>query len=112
MNIFLLFWYIQVKKPNICAVLVSIRLYTKHQTADIGWALGPNCVSRENLRVTSNSFYEKDCTLAIDQTYTVNCKSSNGDGWNSNFLVIENQAYCENFTMGHEEVMDITIRGN
>ena len=92
-------------------VLVSIRLHTKHQTEKIGWSLGPNCESKTNLRVAPNTFHEKECTLAVDQMYTVKCKSSNGDGWNSNFLTIENQAYCENFTTGHEEAVNITIRG-
>jgi len=49
--------------------------------------------------------------LALDQPYTLKCHSSEGDGWNSNFLIIENKAYCENFTTGLEEVANITIRG-
>ena len=93
-------------------VLVSIRLHTKYETQKIGWTLGPTCASRENLAVAPNTFYEKECALALDQPYTLKCHSSEGDGWNSNFLIIENKAYCENFTTGLEEVANITIRGN
>ena len=93
-------------------VLVQIRLHTKYQTQDIGWNIGLNCGSRDNLAVAPNTFYEKECALAVDQTHTLECKSSTGDGWNSNFLIIENKAYCEHFTTGDNEVANVTIQGN
>ena len=92
-------------------VLVQIRLHTKYQTQDIGWNIGLNCGSRDNLAVAPNTFYEKECALAVDQTHKLECKSSTGDGWNSNFLIIENKAYCEHFTTGDNEVANVTIQG-
>ena len=58
-----------------------------------------------------NTFYEKECALAVNQQYTLTCKSSNENGWNSNFLIVENKAYCENFTTGPEEVHNVTLLG-
>ena len=111
-HLVLLLWYGHAQKSFVYIVLVQIRLHAKHQTQQIGWSIGRNCASRENLAVASNTFYEKECALAVNQQYTLTCKSSNENGWNSNFLIVENKAYCENFTTGPEEVHNITLLGN
>ena len=74
--------------------------------------MGPTCASQDNLIVASNAFYEKECALVLGQSYTITCTSYDGEGWNSNLLIIENTAYCENFTAGIEESSNITITGN
>ena len=91
---------------------MSIRLHSKYETQGIDWILGPKCASRVNLAVAANTFHERDCALTLDQTYILKCRSSKGDGYNSNFLIIENRAYCENFTTGFTEEANVTIRGN
>ena len=62
--------------------------------------------------MASDTDYEAVCDLNIGQTYTLVCKSSAGTGWNSTFLIIENKAFCQNFTTGHEERHTIQIKGN
>ena len=83
-----------------------------HLTRDISWSLSPTCASQEELAVASNAFYKTECALVVGQSYTVRCTSYTGEGWNSNLLIIENTAYCKNFTTGIEQVENITITGN
>ena len=92
-------------------VLVRIGLHAKLRTQKIGWTLSPNCKSHDDISVVPNAYYEHQCALSIGQKYTLICKSSDGTGWNSNFLVIENRAYCKNFTNGFEETSTISIQG-
>ena len=93
-------------------VQVQIGLRTKKLTRDISWSVSPACASQDALSVASNAFYKQECALVVGQSYTVTCTSYTGEGWNSNLLIIENNAYCENFTNGIEETANITINGN
>ena len=93
-------------------VQVQIGLRTKHETRGIRWAVGATCASQDNLDVASDALYKVECALVKGQTYTITCMSYNGDGWNSNLLIIENTAYCQNFTEGTEETTNITVMGN
>ena len=95
----------------ILIVLVRIGLHSKLRTQKIGWSVSPNCKSNADISVVPNAYYEHQCALSIGQKYTLICKSSAGTGWNSNFLVIENKAYCKNFTNGFEERSTIYIQG-
>ena len=97
---------------SVYIVLVTIGLHTKQEARKISWTLIPSCRSQEDLAVASNAYYETECTMSIKQKYTLVCKSSAGAGWNSNFLIIENKAFCQNFTTGHEERHTIQIKGN
>ena len=92
--------------------LVKIGLHTKRETREMSWTLSSRCRSQEDLAVASNAYYETECTLNSGQTYTLVCRSSAGTGWKSNFLIIENEAFCQNFTTGHEERHTIQIKGN
>ena len=92
-------------------VLVQIGLHTKRRTQKISWTLSPKCKSHDDISVMPNAYYEHQCSLSIGQKYTLICKSSAGTGWNSNFLVIENKAYCKNFTDGFEERSTVSIQG-
>ena len=93
-------------------VQVQIGLRTKKLTRDISWSVSPTCASQDALSVASNAFYKQECALVVGHSYTVTCISYTGEGWNSNLLIIENYAYCENFTNGIEETANITISGN
>lgn len=93
-------------------VQVQIGLRTKYLTRDISWSISPACASQEDLAVASNAFYKTECAFVIGQSYTVRCTSYTGNGWNSNLLIIENTAYCQNFTTGIEHEENITITGN
>ena len=93
-------------------VQVQIGIRTKKLTRDISWTVSPTCASQDALSVASNAFYKQECALVVGQSYTVTCTSYTGEGWNSNLLIIENNAYCENFTNGIEETANITISGN
>ena len=92
-------------------VAVKIGLYTKYRAEKISWTLGDTCASKNNLTVEANGFHEAECALAIGHAYTLKCKSSVGQGWNSTFIIIENVAYCEHFNSGFEETAFIIIRG-
>ena len=93
-------------------VQVQVGLRTKYETRDISWSVSPTCASQDELAVASNAFYKKDCPLVVGQSYTIECTSYTGEGWNSNLLIIENNAYCQNFTIGIEETENVTITGN
>ena len=96
---------------SVYIVLVTIGLHTKQEARKISWTLSPSCRSQEDLAVASNAYYETECTMSIKQKYTLVCRSSAGTGWNSNFLIIENKAYCQNFTNGYEETHTLSIEG-
>ena len=97
---------------SVYIVLVTIGLHTKQEARKISWTLSPSCRSQEDLAVASNAYYETECALSVGQKYTLVCRSSAGTGWKSNFLIIENEAFCQNFTTGHEERHAIQIKGN
>ena len=96
---------------SVYIVLVRIGLHTKQEARKISWTLSPSCRSQEDLAVASNAYYETECALSVGQKYTLVCRSSAGEGWNSNFLIIENQAYCQNFTNGYAETHTLSIEG-
>ena len=95
-------------------VTVQIGLHTTFENRGISWTLGPNCASQSEIAysVESNAYYESKCTLALGQSYTLNCESFAGNGWNSSYLIIENTAYCQNFSTGLEEATNIRITGS
>ena len=96
---------------SVYIVLVTIGLHTKQEARKISWTLSPSCRSQEDLAVASNAYYETECALHIGQNYTLVCRSSAGTGWSSNFLIIENKAFCQNFTNGYEETHTLSIEG-
>ena len=97
---------------SVYIVLVTIGLHTKQEARKISWTLSPSCRSQEDLAVASHTDYEAVCALNIGQTYTLVCGSAAGTGWNSNFIMIENEVFCHNFTTGYEERHTIQIKGN
>ena len=96
---------------SVYIVLVRIGLHTKQEARKISWTLSPSCRSQKDLAVASDAYYETECSMSIQQKYTLVCRSSAGTGWNSNFLIIENKAYCQNFTNGYEETHTLSIEG-
>ena len=96
---------------SVYIVLVTIGLHTKQEARKISWTLSPSCRSQKDLAVASDAYYETECAMSIQQNYTLVCRSSAGTGWNSNFLIIENKAYCQNFTNGYEETHTLSIEG-
>ena len=96
---------------SVYIVLVTIGLHTKQEARKISWTLSPSCRSQEDLAVASNAYYETECALSVGQKHTLVCRSSVGEGWSSNFLIIENKAYCQNFTNGYEETHTLSIEG-
>ena len=58
---------------------------------------------------SANRVYEKHCALKEGQTYTLKCEATSEQGWKSNYLVIENSAYCK-YTDSETQI-DITISG-
>ena len=115
-NIFLVFLIVESWMKFIWLfvfiVQVQVGLRTKYETRDIRWSVSPTCASQDELAVASNALYKKDCPLVVGQSYTIECTSYTGEGWNSNLLIIENNAYCQNFTIGIEETENVTITGN
>ena len=97
---------------DIIIVQVRVGLRTKYETRDIRWSVSSTCASQDELAVASNAFYKKDCPLVVGQSYTIECTSYTGEGWNSNLLIIENNAYCQNFTTGIEKTENVSITGN
>ena len=96
---------------HVYIVLLRIGLYTKQEDRKTSWTLSPSCRSQEDLAVASNAYYETECALPVGQKYTLVCRSSAGTGWKSNFLIIENKAYCQNFTNGYEETHTFSVEG-
>ena len=90
-------------------VLVTIQLQTKVETHGISWEIiGTTCKSLPNLHITANRLYTKHCALSTEQSYELKCHSS-GEGWGSNYLVVENTKYCENTQQ--MSTVNITITG-
>ena len=96
---------------SVYIVLVTIGLHTKQRAQNIGWILSPECKSSDDISVVPNAYYEHQCALSIGQKYTLICKSSAGTGWNSNYLIIEDKMFCQNFTNGYEETHTLSIEG-
>ena len=111
-----MFWCLCFNKLFFLCLLVTVQigLHTTFETRGISWKLGPNCASQSEIAysVESNAYYETKCTLALGQSYTLKCESFAGNGWNSNYLIIENIAYCQNFSTGFDETTNITITGS
>ena len=99
---------IQMSTPYLSVVVpVEIKLQGMEH-ADISWSLlGTGCM--DNLQPTANKLEKKTCQLSNGQTYTLECTSSEGSWWKSNYLVIENSVYCE-YAKGHE-LINITVTG-
>ena len=83
----------------------------------ISWEfVGTDCKSSPNLNINTNRPPGvTDCGLAIGRTYQLKCDSvgnnlGGGDGWKSNYIIIENRKYCENTRL--DTTVDITITGN
>ena len=87
----------------------EIELQGIEDTNGIAWRfLDTNCKSMPNLQPTANRLYREKCALHAGQTYTLQCDSI-GEGWKTNYLVIENSEYCKyarNMTL-----FNITITG-
>ena len=52
-------------------------------------------------------FTEQCCLTGGD--YQIICKDSYGDGWHGGYLEINGQRYCEDFTIGKEQKVTISI---
>ena len=93
-------------------VSVSITLQTKSPLTNIGWSLTSECETTTNSNYGSNRLYPFYCALSSGQSYTLTCKSLNGEGWGTGFVLIESTAYCEDFISGYEKTYDLTITGD
>ena len=51
-----------------------------------------------------------ECCQA-NETYTLNCKDSYGDGWGGGYIKIGSTEYCKQFLSGHEESHTIKSNG-
>ena len=92
-------------------VSVSITLQTKSALTNVGWSLTSECETTTNEIYGSNRLYPYYCALSLGQSYTLTCKSSNGDGFGKGFVLIESTAYCEDFLSGSEKTYNLTITG-
>ena len=73
----------------------EIELLGKENTDGISWSLlNTRCKSMPNLKPIANMVYKNKCDLSVGQSYTLQCKNI-GDGWKTNFIVIENSDYCK-----------------
>ena len=96
-------------EQGVPTVLVTIELQTKVETSGISWTLlGTSCKSLPDLAVSANRLYKQHCALAVGQTYTLKCEGE-VEGWRSNYLLIENMAYCKYFDS--ENKFNVTITG-
>ena len=94
--------------------MVQIALHTKQEAQGLAWYISPNCASHKEItfKVEAKRIYKEVCSLAIGKSYELSCESYAGNGWSGNYLVIENNAYCENFKSGSKETSTIKIEGN
>ena len=93
--------------------MVQIDLYTKHKAEGMSWTLGRNCASHRqtSFLVEADKIYQESCAFAIGQSYELSCNSYDGNGWSGSLLLIENKAYCQNFTKGSRQIETIKIEG-
>ena len=93
--------------------MVQIDLYTKYEAEGNSWTLGANCASQRQttLTVEADKIYQESCSLAIGESYELNCNSFAGNGWSGSLLLIESKAYCQNFTSGSKQTATIEIEG-
>ena len=100
----------KIVKFSIVVGLVEIKLRGMEDASGISWSiLDTDCKSAPNLQPTVNRVYKKDCTLSKGQTYTLQCESTNHGWWMSNYINIENSAYCE--YAKEKRLINITITG-
>ena len=100
----------QHKIMTLFSVTITVELITKTRVKGISWSLlGTDCKSKPNLHLSANKKLRIQCALAIGHWYTLKC-NSNGAGWGSNYLVIEDTVHCESATT--DTFTNITISGN
>ena len=78
---------------------------TKEYGNENSWSLG-TCLS--NQAYDDNLEYTEECCLDAG-VYTLKCKDEFADGWSGGFMDIQGKQYCENFSDGSEEVIQVTI---
>ena len=92
--------------------IVVIGLEEREKASGVSWELlgteGTPCKSLPNMKLKGNRFYEKHCELKKNQNYTLKCGST-GEGWKSNYLVIENSIFCK--YAESDKLTTITITG-
>ena len=90
-------------------VSTEIDLQGREETNGISWSLlDTNCKSMPNLQPTDNRLYKEKCDLHVGQAYTLQCKDE-GDGWKTNYIIIENYEYCKHTR--NTTFYNITITG-
>ena len=92
-------------------MILEIKLRTTTALENIGWSLNPVCKSADNQNYEPYKEYKQNCGLGLGHNYTLKCHSLDGKGWGSSYLIIENQRYCQDFAVGFEKTVDVTITG-
>ena len=96
---------------------MDIKLQAIEDTTGISWRIiNTDCKSENNLQLSVNTIYKKDCELSVGQTYTLQCENEGNTGypnydgwWKENFLVVENIVYCK--YSDEKKLINITITG-
>lgn len=52
--------------------------------------------------------YTEECCLNVG-VHTLKCKDKEDDGWHDGFLEIQDKLYCEDFSDGGEEAVQVNI---
>ena len=84
-----------------------MKLTTMGYGSEVSWTFGP-CSSAH--AYDSNTVYTEICSITIG-THTLTCIDSYGDGWHGGYMEIEGNRYCDGFSSGYEEVVEVTITG-
>ena len=87
--------------------------YTGMEEANgISWSISDtNCKSILPSDLRPGTEYKQDCDLAMGQSYILNCESPDVGWWKSNYVVIENSAYCEYARGTNLSMSTVTITG-
>jgi len=90
--------------PDQCKVCGKIKVRTENWGYENSYAIG-TCVSQQEYGYYED--YEEDCCLAPG-TYSMDCKCSWGDGWHGGYVEINGVKYCDDFTYGHSQSVEVT----
>ena len=81
----------------------------------------PDCATCTNTTYTytctsqqtygDNKDYEENC-CQDPGVYTLNCKSSNGNGWHGGYIEINGEKYCDDFTSGDLKTVRLKFEQN
>lgn len=94
--------------PVVPCRMQTVKLFTLFYAHEIEWEMmGVSDCSSVGHEFDNDSVYEFECCIP-DETVTLKCMNSMGDGWHHGYLEIEGNKFCQD-PFGFEETVDISF---